>query len=225
MKNKIKACIFDLDGTLLDTPRGVAYHLNEVLSREGLGSISVESVRAILGNGARNLVNRACALVGVTDSEKIENIYRLYNEHYDASPDSLVEVYDGVRELIAALSGLGIRLAVLSNKPHYATKVLVERYFGDSFDIVIGGRDDIPLKPAPDGVLHITDSLGISVSECAYVGDSEPDVDTAKNAKIGLPIMVLWGLRSREQLEAVGAKNFAHSAGDVLDIIKGENEA
>ena len=223
MKNKIKACIFDLDGTLLDTPSGVAHHINAVFSEENIPAVTKDEARAFMGNGARNLILTALASRGITDVALCERVYEKYIKHYDAAPDVCVEVYEGVTEMIFELRKMGIALAVLSNKPHYATSMLIEKYFPNSFDVVLGGCDGIPLKPAPDGVRRILSTLGVDASECAYVGDSEPDVYTARYAELGFPIFVLWGLRTREQLELVGAKTLASSPEEITEIIKTEN--
>ena len=127
------------------------------------------------------------------------------------------------RELIDELRAMGIKLAVLSNKQHAATVALVKKYFGDSFDMVLGGRDGIALKPNPESAYAIYEHFGVTGDECAYVGDSEPDVHMAQNAKMGLPIFVLWGLRSREQLESIGAECFVSEAREISELIKKHN--
>ena len=220
---KIKACIFDLDGTLLDTPRGIAYHINEVFTSEGLGTISVDLARALMGQGAYDLITMSLSHVGVCDRAEIDRIFQKYIAQYNSAPDMLVEVYDGVRELIDELRAMGIKLAVLSNKQHAATVALVKKYFGDSFDMVLGGRDGIALKPDPESAYAIYEHFGVTGDECAYVGDSEPDVHMAQNAKMGLPIFVLWGLRSREQLESIGAECFVSEAREISELIKKHN--
>lgn len=217
--NNIKVCIFDLDGTLLDTLTGIMHYINSVFDEEGIGRITLDETREFVGNGMRNLVTRACASRGVTDTERVERIITKYKTAYDSDPYKLVTAYDGVHELIDALAERGIRLAVLSNKPDFATGMMVEHFFGKSFDVVRGNVDGVALKPSPDGALMILSELGFSPDECAFIGDGETDVETAVKLGAARSISVLWGFRTREQLEAYGAKNFVTSPLEILEYI------
>ena len=216
---EIKVCIFDLDGTLLDTLDGVTYYINSVFSDKGIEPITRDMTESFLGCGARNLISRACASRGVSDSSLIDAVFEEYNRRYNSDPYYLVRPYDGIPELISALRERGTRLAVLSNKPDFATKKMIEHFFGEGFDCVVGGSESYPLKPAPDAAIAILDSLGAAPSECAFIGDAETDIETAQNLGAALSLTVLWGFRTREHLLSAGAKVLISSPGEILKHI------
>ena len=218
-KNNIKCAVFDLDGTLLNTIKTINYYLNLALSTYGLGSVSEEDTMRFVGDGATKLIERALNCVGA-DSSLFGSVYKTYNEAYNSSPYYLTEVYSGIPELLSALKGRGIRLAVLSNKPDFAVKATVGKFLPDTFDIVRGGVDGVPLKPSPDSLFAILNELGFTPSETAYIGDSEPDVMTAQNSNIALAIFVSYGFRTADQLRAVGAETIVDAPMDILNIIK-----
>lgn len=215
----IKAAVFDLDGTLLDTLSTIEFYLNKTLSSHGLPSVSRSQTMAFVGNGAAKLIERAMEAVGA-DKALFDSIFKSYNESYNADPYYLTEPYDGIAELIDELKSSGIPLAVLSNKPDFAVKAAVDHFFPGQFDIVFGGRESVCLKPAPDAIYEIVEKLGISIDEIAYVGDSEVDVLTAENAGIHNAYFVSWGFRTAEQLAAAGATRILNSASDLLNILK-----
>ena len=217
----IRVCIFDLDGTLLNTLDGIAAHINAVFAEDGIAPLEVDFVREILGYGARQLISRACEARGITDKERVDDIFIRYNRRYDADLYYMVTPYPGIERLLSELSARGIKLAVLSNKPDGAVKNMVEHFFPGRFDLVLGGRDGIALKPSADGALEILKELGKDASECAFIGDGETDVITARNLTDALPIAVLWGFRGREELSLAGAEHFAACADDILTIIGG----
>ena len=218
INNKIKCAVFDLDGTLLNTIKTINYYLNLALSTYGLGSVSEEDTMRFVGDGAVKLIERALDCVGA-DSSLFDSVYKTYNDAYNASPYYLTEVYEGIPELLSALKGRGIRLAVLSNKPAFAVKATVGKFLPDTFDIVRGGVDGVPLKPSPDSLFAILNELCISPDETAYIGDSEPDVFTAKNAGIKNAIFVTFGFRTREQLISAGAEILCNNPLEILNFI------
>lgn len=219
----IKTCVFDLDGTILYTLETIRYYINDMLSSEGLAPASVDECKEAVGNGARNLIIKILSSRGVTDGENVERLLNYYTESYDKNPCYLTKVYDGIEELISELKMRGIYIAVLSNKPDFATKSNVKLFFGDSFDIVLGGREGIPLKPNLESVKEILESLSVSPEEIAFVGDSEVDVLTAINIGAGAKIFVDWGYRSREQLTEAGAVDIVSSPREILEIIDNIN--
>ena len=219
MKNKITACIFDLDGTLLNTLNGITYYINKALAPHGVAPLEPEEVRLCLGSGAKNLITLSCALRGIEDTETVALILEEYKKQYDSAPEYLVEPYEGIITMLAELKARGMRLAVMSNKPDFATGELVRHYFGDTFDVCHGARDGIPLKPAPDGTLEVMRELGVSPDECAFIGDGDLDVLTARAAGVALPISVLWGFRDRDELCEAGADRFAQTAAEVLRAV------
>ena len=147
-------------------------------------------------------------------------MYKTYNEAYNSSPYYLTEVYRGIPELLSALKCQGIRLAVLSNKPDFAVKATVGKFLPHTFDTVRGGVDGIPLKPSPDSLFAILNELGVTPGETAYIGDSEPDVMTAENGNIALPIFVSYGFRTADQLRAVGAKTIVDTPIEIINLIE-----
>ncbi len=215
----IKCCIFDLDGTLLNTLSTITYYMQKTLSEYGLRGTDENEIRAIVGNGARNLVSKALARRGIVDPEFTESFYKKYSDAYDAAPYYLTEPYEGIPELLASLSGKGIKLGVLSNKPDFATCAIIEKFFGKTFDVVHGGRDGVPLKPAPDAVYDMLSELSASVSECAYIGDSEVDVKTGIASKIEKTIAVSWGFRTEDQLVSAGAVKLARNLSELEEFI------
>ena len=218
-KNSVKCVVFDLDGTLLNTIKTINFYLNLALSEHGLGSVSEEDTMSFVGDGATKLIERALASVGA-GNDLFDSVYKTYNEAYNSSPYYLTDVYEGIPKLLLALKSKGIRLAVLSNKPDFAVKATVSKFLPDTFDIVRGGVDGIPLKPSPHSLFAILNELGVSVDETAYVGDSEPDVLTAKNAGIKNGIFVSYGFRTADQLRAIGAEEIVDNPIDILNIIK-----
>ena len=217
-KDTIKCAVFDLDGTLLNTIKTINYYLNLTLSTYGLGSVSEEDTMRFVGDGATKLIERALDRVGA-DSSLFDGVYKTYNEAYNSSPYYLTEVYEGIPELLSTLKGKGIRLAVLSNKPDFAVNATIGKFLPDTFDIVRGGVDGVPLKPSPDALFEILREFGFTPDETAYIGDSEPDVLTAQNAGIKNGIFVTYGFRTADQLRSVGAEILVHKAFDIIDYI------
>ena len=215
---KIKCAVFDLDGTLLNTIKTINHYLNFALGEYGLSPVSEADCMSFVGDGAVKLIERALAKVGA-DKELFDKVYKTYNEAYNESPYYLTEVYDGIHELLFALKEQGIKLAVLSNKPDFAVKATAGMFFPDIFHIVRGGREGVPLKPNPKALFEILDELGTTPEETAYIGDSEPDVLTAKNAGVKKAIFLTHGFRTKEQLLGAGAEILIENPICILDII------
>ena len=213
----IKACLFDLDGTLLDTLTSINDRLNETLVRHGFSPISRESARAFVGDGARVLVFRAIASQreGV-DESVISAVHRDFIDYYNADFARGTEPYAGICELLSRLKEKGITLAVISNKPDPTTKQLCELFFDGMFEVVFGQRAGVKLKPAPDAPLEICKILGVEPSETAYFGDTGVDMQTAKNYGAGIGIGVLWGFRDKDELTAHDADALISSPLDAL---------
>ena len=220
----IKLCIFDLDGTLLDTLRSIRHFLNIALTENGLPELDLAHVRSFVGNGVKNLARRSAEYFGIdvnTDrgDELSSRVAARLTELYNAEPVYLTEIYDGIEDLIAVLRAKGIRLAVLSNKPHSAVVPIIEAFFGSDFDEVRGGMPTVPLKPSPDAVADIASSFGILPCETAFIGDSEVDVETGRAFGAGLTLGVSWGFRDKEVLVQAGADVVADNCGEVLQAI------
>ena len=211
---KYKAVLFDMDGTLLDTLADMAAAVNHILSVHGYPLRTVEEVRAFVGNGARKLMERA--LPPDVTGDAFEALLEEYRQWYEAHACVRTAPYPGVPAVLAALHRAGVRCAVVSNKPDGATRELAARFFPGL--PAFGQQDGIPAKPAPDMVYHALAELGVEASAAAYVGDSEVDVDTARNAGLDM-IGVAWGFRGRAALEAAGAPLVADTPEQLLDML------
>ena len=205
------AILFDLDGTLLDTLGDLHASTNAVLLQFGYPERTIDEVRRFVGNGARVLIQQA---VPEGEGHRVDEVLATFQTYYAAHCDVLTRPYPGIPELLSQL-GEQYPLAVVSNKPDRAVKELAKIYFPALY--ARGESADCPRKPAPDMVHMAMAALG--AEECIYVGDSEVDVLTAKNA--GVPcIAVTWGFRDVETLRAAGAEYFCHHAADLPQIIE-----
>jgi len=214
---KYKAAVFDLDGTLLDTLGDLTDALNAAMDHYGYPRRTVGEVRSFVGNGVERLI--ALSLPDGADTPDFEEITAYYRAYYAAHSEIKTGPYPGVINLIDRLENAGIRTAVVSNKPHGSTVRLCAKYF-PGISVVGGEREaeGVRRKPWPDMVLCAVESMGLTPEECVYIGDSEVDVLTAKNAGMDC-ITVLWGFRDREDLEREGASCFAQTADEVFDRI------
>ncbi len=206
------AVVFDMDGTILNTLEDLKISLNQALEAEGFPPHTLEEVRQTVGNGYRNLMRDSCP-PGTSD-EVVEQVFQAFSEHYAVHYADHTRPYDGIPELLATLKGAGLKLAVVSNKGDREARHLADLNFPGIFDAVIGQRDDVPRKPNPQMVEIVLSEMGVGADEAVYVGDSEVDIKTATAA--GLPfILVLWGFRSRAQLEAAGGREFCETVGEL----------
>lgn len=201
----MKACIFDLDGTLTNTLESMTYSVNLTLKEMGLSQITKDQCRMFVGNGARVLIEESLKVSGDPKASRIEEGMKIYGRIFDQNCTYHVTPYEGIPEMLKALKDRGIHLAVLSNKPDRQTVKVVKEIFGDNiFDYAQGQKDGIRRKPAPDGVWYLMEQMQVSKEECLYIGDSEVDAATGKNAGLKT-IGVLWGFRDRKTLETAGA--------------------
>lgn len=202
--------LFDLDGTLLDTLEDLMDSTNHILAQNGYPQRSRQEIRAFVGNGAKNLLVKAAPVGADADA-----LLAQFQPYYAAHCQIKTKPYLGVEAVVAALQR-EYPVAIVSNKPDIAVKTLCAQLFpGIS---AVGERPDCPRKPAPDMVYRAMAELG--VERCIYIGDSEVDVLTAKNA--GVPcISVLWGFRDREEIEAAGGSIFCEKVDDLPKIIGG----
>ena len=210
--------IFDLDGTLLDTLQDLADSTNYALSLHHLPPRTVEEVRQFVGNGVGLLIHRA---VPEGTAEELEGqVLRDFRAHYLLNMENRTAPYPGVLDLLDALRAAGVRTAVVSNKFDGAVKGLCQNYFGQRVEAAIGESQGVARKPAPDTVFRALAELGQAPEGAVYVGDSDVDILTAKNA--GLPcIAVSWGFRSRAILEANGARIIADTMQELEQLLLG----
>ncbi len=202
-----KAVIFDLDGTLLDTLEDLYDSVNVAMRKFSSPERSLGDIRRFVGNGAADLI--AKSLQGGRDNLEYESALAFFKEYYAAHADIKTRPYDGIVELLIRLRELGIYTAVVTNKPDEASKKLCEKHFGSLLDYSVGDREGLLRKPAPDKVFDVMKRLGCE--RAVFVGDSETDVLTAKNAEMSC-VCVTWGFRDRDQLEEAGGEVFSDDA-------------
>ena len=212
-----KAVIFDLDGTLVDTLYDLADAVNEGLRQAGLPTHDINEYRYLVGNGRDKLVQRAMG--EYYDEAKANVVRNTFDSYYAEHCNDNVRAYDGCAEMLSMLSDLGIKTAVLSNKPdEFVDRILSNVYPGHSFTSAWGKRAQYPTKPAPAAFNALLDELGIAPEDCLYVGDSDVDVYTARNAKVDM-LGVDWGFRGREELLGAGAEKVVSTAAEILEYI------
>ena len=215
----MKACIFDLDGTLTNTLESMTYSVNLTLKEMGLSQITKDQCRMFFGNGARVLIEESLKVSGDPKASRIEEGMKIYGRIFDQNCTYHVTPYEGIPEMLKALKDRGIHLAVLSNKPDRQTVKVVKEIFGDNiFDYAQGQKDGIRRKPAPDGVWYLMEQMQVSKEECLYIGDSEVDAATGKNAGLKT-IGVLWGFRDRKTLETAGADHLIERPEELLQFV------
>lgn len=215
----MKACIFDLDGTLTNTLESMTYSVNLTLKEMGLSQITKDQCRMFVGNGARVLIEESLKVSGDPKASRIEEGMKIYGRIFDQNCTYHVTLYEGILEMLKALKDRGIHLAVLSNKPDRQTVKVVKEIFGDNiFDYAQGQKDGIRRKPEPDGVWYLMEQMQVSKEECLYIGDSEVDAATGKNAGLKT-IGVLWGFRDRKTLETAGADHLIERPEELLQFV------
>lgn len=216
---KYKAVLFDLDGTLLDTLDDLTDSVNFAMDGMGWKRRERSEVRLFLGNGIRRLME-LCSPKDISDDE-FERAFGLFKEHYDRHNQDKTKPYEGVPEVMARLKEKGIKMAIVSNKVGSAVDMLYDKFFKEYADLAVGDMPGFKRKPAPDSCDWAIKRLGVDKSEVVYVGDSEVDLATAKNAGLDC-ITVLWGFRDEDFLREQGACAFAATPEDVFTEVCGE---
>ena len=211
----IKAILFDLDGTLLNTLPDIRRHLNDALTAHGYPAIGEEQAKHCIGDGARKLVERAFPA-----GEKFsEEVFEDFSRRYAANDNSLTCLYDGEEEFLNRLVERGIKFGIVTNKPQDATLGCVEKFFkGYPLAFVSGDSGMFPCKPDPTLARYAALTMRVPVGECAFVGDGETDALTAINAGM-FGVSTLWGYRTKEQLKEAGATRFADSFEELEKIL------
>lgn len=212
---KYTTYIFDLDGTLLDTLLDLANAVNFAMRSKGYPERTTGEVRSFIGNGIKVLIKRA--VPDGTSSGDYAEALEIFTKYYLEHIADNTKPYDGMIDVVKTLKSNNCKVAVLSNKAHFAAQAVVKDFFGDIFDIVVGKMDEFPSKPEPDSLFYTIKNLGVEAEECVYIGDSDVDVLTAHNA--GLPcIGVTWGNRDEDILVSSGAEYIANTPKEILDI-------
>ena len=201
---KYKAVLFDMDGTVLDTLGDLAAAVNHSLREFSMPERSIAEVAAALSNGAAYLI--AHTVPDGTPKELTDKVLAAYAPYYDAHCDILTGPYDGIVPLMQKLRERGVKLAVISNKQDTAVKPLAEKYFPGLLEIAVGESAEVRRKPNPDAVLAALCHIGVEREDAIYVGDTEVDLQTARNAGMECA-SVDWGFRTREQLVEIGAEH------------------
>ena len=213
----MKAIIFDLDGTLLDTIEDIADSMNHVLDRNGFARHTIEEYKLFVGDGATNLVKRSVRDAGATE-DMLLLLETEYRAEYNKRQADKTKPYDGIRELLSSLADSGVKKAVLSNKPHDSTEEVIAYYFPDVvFDAVIGQRPGRPIKPDPCSALEILEIIGVEKADVLYVGDTGTDMQTAKNAGLKA-VGALWGFREKAELAENGADVYIEHPMELLTL-------
>lgn len=212
------AVIFDLDGTLLNTLQDLYLSTNYALTACGFPRRSLEEIRNFVGNGVVNQIRRA-----VPDSTSQEDTLRcqdLFRRHYEEHKYDHTEPYPGVISMLEELNRMGREVAVVSNKFDPAVKDLCDNIFSGLITIAVGEKESegIKKKPAPDMVEQVLKVLEMEAEQAIYVGDSQVDIETARNARIPC-ISVTWGFRTRQELLDAGAERFIDKPWDLLELI------
>lgn len=215
----IKAVLFDLDGTLVNSLFDLGASTNYALTQMGFPTHETEKFKIFVGDGMAKLIERALP-ENKRDRETINTTLQIFMEHYRAHYVDKTVPYDGILELLNKLTG--VKKAVISNKADEMVLPLTKKLLGDRFDIVCGKHEGYPTKPDPTLTLEIIEKLGVKPDECLFVGDSGMDMAVAQNSGC-VAVGVLWGFRGKEELEVNGADYIVSHPLEILHILKGEN--
>lgn len=215
---KYKLAIFDMDGTILNTIDDLAASLNAVLEKSGFPTRTMDEVISFVGDGLRTLIERG--VPDGSDSETVDRVLADFKAYYAVHCADRTAPYDGIIELLKNLRTNGCLTAVVSNKADDAVQELCKKYFDGLFDYAVGERSGILRKPAPDSVNEVLEKLNVSRENAVYIGDSDVDIMTARNAGMD-SIIVEWGFRERDFLLKKGAKTIVSAAKEIEDIVLG----
>jgi phosphoglycolate phosphatase len=214
----MKAFIFDLDGTLINSLADIAEAVNRALEERGFPPQPLELFPQLIGEGVHKLVEHAVP-PGVLPTIDIPSMIADYQRHYAGTWRDKTRPYEGIAEVIGALRASGMKTAVLSNKPDHFTRLCCDHFFAHgSFDAVRGAREGVPRKPHPQAGFELAAELGLSLDECAYVGDSGLDMEFAVNTGM-FPLGVLWGFRGEAELRANGAARLVENPDELLALL------
>lgn len=227
MKNEKLLVIFDMDGTILNTLQDLADSCNYILQQYQMPLRTVEEIRFFVGNGIPKLIQRA--FPKNTDEKLLQNALKDYIEYYEKNACVKTCPYEGIVDLLQTLKQKGFLLAVNTNKVNEAANILCNKFFPDIFDFVLGSSKDLPTKPNPEGVFRIIRNIEetalknnpekINLNNVFFVGDSDVDIQTGRNAGVGTVIGVDWGFRGTDFLLKHGANVVAKNPEELFEII------
>lgn len=216
----IKAAIFDLDGTLSYTLDSISVSANMALESIGLAPFEKDRYRYFVGDGAIELVKRILIADGDEKLEHFDELKAKYAEYFAEYADFKVEPYDGMPETLKILKKYGLKLAVLSNKPHPQTIEVVEKLYGKGlFDHIQGNVPEIKRKPSSEGAFYVAKMLGVDPSECLYIGDTATDMMTGNGAGM-YTIGALWGYRDYAELYESNADVIIEKPSEIVNVYK-----
>ncbi len=219
MKNPYTCCIFDLDGTIINTIHALTYTTNLVLERFHLGPISEEQMKHIVGDGYRKQMERSLLACGDEALVHYEEALRIYPELFQENCLYHLEAYEGMSALLERMKAAGMKLAVLTNKPHQRGIETVEAVYGAGyFSVIQGEQEGLPKKPDPTGVFRVLEALGETPEHCLYMGDTNTDMQTAINAGLDA-VGAVWGFRGREELEAFHPKYLVENPLEIAGML------
>lgn len=213
----IKAVLFDLDGTLADSLVDLAASTNYAIGKFGFPARETEEFKYFAGDGMPKMIERALAYND--SSETVSNILPVFLEYYSRHYCDNTTAYNGMPELIEHLKNVNIKIAVVTNKNQDMAEKVVNKLYGDRFDLIFGKREGLPAKPDPTAALIAMEKLGVKPDECIFVGDSRMDVLTGVNSG-AYPVGVLWGFRDKDELANAGAKAIISNPKELLAIIE-----
>ena len=213
-----KVAIFDLDGTIIDSLPDIIISVNATMRKFGHKERSYDEIRKFIGNGARLLIERC--LGEKFDEDKFLERLDYYNDTYTNSGSPNTKVFDGMKEVLLELKNRGYYIGVITNKPQMTVDNIMQTYFkGIEFDALIGQSEGVKIKPDPKTTFSILEKFNIENENAYFIGDGETDYQTSVNANIN-GISVLWGYRTKEELQGAGAKTFVEKPSELLDILK-----
>lgn len=216
---KIKACIFDLDGTLTNTLNAIAHFGNLALGTYNLETFPTERYKIFVGDGRDKLIHRMLSAQGKDTEELFHKVGKVYDDNYERDFLYDTDAYDGIKDLIKELKKRGIKIGVCTNKPDNVAHFVVETIFGkDTFDIIQGVIKGSPTKPDPYSALLIAKEFKAEPRECIFMGDTNVDIGTAVNAGM-VSVGVLWGFRDKQELIEAGAEHIISKPEEVLNLI------
>ncbi|MBQ7336391.1 MAG: HAD family hydrolase [Clostridia bacterium] len=219
----VKLCVFDLDGTVLDTVGSIAYYGNYALQKNGIEPIDPPEYKYLAGTGIANLIRKMLEFRHCYSESLYERVYHDYDTAYNADVSYKSRIFDGLKEALDAIKAQGVRLAIASNKPDFAAKTVVNKLYGEGYFAYVTGQ--VPggvLKPDPTVVLNVVEQMGVRREECLYIGDTSTDMQTGKNAGI-FTVGVLWGFRGKDELVENGADWIVAKPCELFELVTDRN--